>query len=98
MLSRTCSFPPGRLARLPDDRVKSGLRFVVAVEQERPALPAPGDGVVHAPKRNELHGVAVLQEGPENSRVGIGQFLVRLRDEAALCGGGVVGDVRTKAA
>src|ERR1041384_72256 len=87
----------GDLLYLTDDRGEGSLRLTVAIKQERLALRAPGVRVVRAPKRYELHGVAMLEERAENSRVGIGQLFLGVADEATLSRSGVVANVRAEA-
>src|SRR6266566_1822538 len=71
--ARRRRLPGGRrLLRLSDHSIKRRLRLVVAIEQERLAIGAPRNGIVHTPERHHLHGVAVLEERPEDSRVCVG--------------------------
>src|SRR5580765_9063942 len=79
-----------------NDGVEGGLGLAVAIKQERLAVAAPGVRIIHAPERHHLHGVAVLDERVENSRVGVGQLFVDVTDQTALRGCSIVRDVRAK--
>ena len=76
------------------DSVEGGFGFILAVEEQGPAVGAPRHAVVHAPEGDDLDRVLVLDEEAKQVRPLLGSALVGLGDEFAGGGGGVFGDFR----
>src|ERR1017187_3516259 len=81
------------LSRGFDYGVVGWFWLIVAVEQQRAALGAPGNPVVHTPESDHFNEFVMLDERPEKSRVRVGQPLVGVIHQAALGGRNVAGDV-----
>src|SRR5688500_12478488 len=67
-----------------DHRLKSGLRFAVAVKQQRLALGSPRVCIIGSPESHHLQRTTMLEKCPENSGVSFGEFFVSVAHDTAL--------------
>jgi hypothetical protein len=77
-----------------ENGIERRLWFIVGIEQQRAALCAPGNSIIHSPESNDLYGVVVFQECAEQVRVLVSEPAIGIVDQAALGGGGIIGDIR----